>query len=134
MRVENWNIKLSDYIKSVQNEPFTWGKFDCCLFAANCVEVMTGKDFTENLRYRYNSKITACRVLLDKNYLNIFDMVIKKIGEPKNPLFANRGDVVYYKKDEKESLGICLGDKCVFVGENQLEYIPLQQVECAWSI
>ena len=36
MRVPNWDIKLAEYVNSLQDYPFVWGENDCLTFVNKC--------------------------------------------------------------------------------------------------
>ena len=56
MRKKDWSEKLVNYLLDNLDTPFEWGTFDCCLFAANAVREMTGKDFAAPFRDKYTTE------------------------------------------------------------------------------
>ena len=44
MRFEQWERRLGSRITLHARAPFEWGRFDCCLFPADCVWALTQKD------------------------------------------------------------------------------------------
>ena len=64
MRNKNWPEKLVTYLQENLDTPFKWGTFDCCLFAANAVHAMTGKDFAEPFRGKYTTEKGAAKALI----------------------------------------------------------------------
>jgi hypothetical protein len=41
-RLELWPSRLDAVIQAAATRPFAWGEHDCCTFAADCVEAVTG--------------------------------------------------------------------------------------------
>jgi len=61
MRKKDWSEKLVSYLLDNLDAPFEWGTFDCCLFAANAVREMTGKDFAAPFRDKYTTEKAQLR-------------------------------------------------------------------------
>ena len=63
-RIEGWEIRLDDFIKSRQNQKFQWGVHDCCLFACDAIREITGEDIAYYFRGKYKTKDEAYLMLL----------------------------------------------------------------------
>ena len=59
MRVEGWEKILHDTLETMKERPFVWGTFDCCLFAADIVQALTGVDYAAGYRGTYHSEAEA---------------------------------------------------------------------------
>lgn len=71
-RRDDWRARLSAFIADRRDDPFAWGSRDCCLFAADAVEAMTGADFA--VRFRgYSTKFGALRALRRAGFQRVFD-------------------------------------------------------------
>jgi hypothetical protein len=66
VRYSDWEERLAVYRDRVEEEPFVWGTHDCALFAAGCVNAMTGVDPAAAFRGTYDSRIGAAEALRDK--------------------------------------------------------------------
>lgn len=110
---ENWPRLMNEAIEGVRDRPFEWGKHDCCLFAASVVEAMTGNDPMAEFRGKYNDQESALKALKEIGSGNLYQTMRRKFGNPRRP---RRGDVVYYNQPIP-TLGICIGESCVFVGQ-----------------
>ncbi len=62
-RYRDWTTQLHHTIKAASERPFSWGEFDCCLFAADCCIAICGVDPAAEYRGRYTTEIGAKRVL-----------------------------------------------------------------------
>jgi hypothetical protein len=118
-RNENWQQALNKTVEAARERPFSWGKHDCCLFAADCVEAMTGADPMEFIRGQYADEEGARDVLKTLGGKTLYRTLQKIFGQALSPAMAHRGDVVYRRDATFPSIGICLGDISVFVGANQ---------------
>lgn len=128
MRVDLWESKLDEYLKTVG--PFEWGQNDCCLFAANAVEVITGVDPAKKYR-GYKTKLGAAKKLKD---LGIEGAWTKEFGEPINPKLLRRGDVVLFDNEGDLAVGICIGTHFFAVGEDGLLRFPMSKAIKGWKV
>ena len=62
MRFYDWQERLDAAMNRAKSQMFSYGEFDCALFAADCVQAITGADYAAELR-GYDSKVAAYRVL-----------------------------------------------------------------------
>src|SRR5258708_4686376 len=62
-RLEDWVVRLEAFIKERTAQPFKWGSQDCCLFAADAIEAITGVDLAADFRGKYSGAETAKAVL-----------------------------------------------------------------------
>src|ERR1700743_3011421 len=90
----------------LQPEPFAWGKQDCCLFAADGVQAITGVDIAEDFRGKYTDQASAFALIESiTGGTTVVDgaaFCATKFGmqEWKAPLCARRGDLVAVKNDD----------------------------------
>lgn len=128
MRVDLWESKLDEYLKTVG--PFEWGQNDCCLFAANAVEVITGVDPAKKYR-GYKTKLGAAKKLKD---LGIEGAWTKEFGEPINPKLLRRGDVVLFDNESDLAVGICIGAHFAAVGDEGVVLFPMTKAIKGWKV
>lgn len=129
MRLENWQSKLSSHLRTVG--AFEWGTNDCCMFAVNCVKVITGVDHGKEYR-GYKSALGASRRL--DRCGGVEGIATTELGAPKPLKQAKRGDVVLVKTGNDVALGVSVGDKIAVVGENGLMFLPFADGIKAWSV
>jgi len=132
-RVQDWPERLHEYVDLVNGERFAWGVFDCCLFAAGAVRVMTGFDGAASLRGRYASEAEAIALLHAEGGLEAY--VRQQLGVPRAPLCAQRGDVVLRRAEgEMDALGVCLGVMAAFAAPRGITLVPLGECSMSWSV
>lgn len=131
-RKENWPDILAEQIKAAETRPFSFGEHDCLMFAANVVLAMTGKDVAANLRGDYHDERSAIEAL--RFFGTLHDVAIACFGEPVDPKFAQRGDVVMLLRDGRESLAICEGARACAPGAQRLEWARMSEALCAWKV
>lgn len=134
-RLSDWPERLAKFIADTRQKPFVWGENDCCLFAMDCVEAITGHDLAEPYR-GYKSQIQALR-LLNKcgGVAGIADAVAAKYNIPEiPPLTAQRGDVCLFDIGRGDTLGIRAGEHIFAPGREGLIGFPSLQAVRAWRI
>lgn len=137
-RLNNWPEAFAAALDAVQNEPFEWGKNDCCLFACNIVKAITGTDLARPFR-GYKNRNEAFEVI--KSYGGIgklAESVAQEYGISEiNPLKARRGDVCLFDTGQGETLGICRGDLVLAPGKEGMVGHPISKIQStlrAWEI
>lgn len=131
-RFEDWTSRLDDFIDLRRATPFCWGSQDCCTFAADAVEAITGTDPLEELRGKWKTEKQADSYL--KKLGGIGRGVIGKLGKPVPSTFARRGDVVLVEVGEVKALGICLGSIVAAPAPDGLVFVQMVEAHMAWRI
>jgi hypothetical protein len=145
MKKPDWEKQFFELIKERKDQPLTWGENDCCLFACDAIERMTGIDPAEWFRGKYKTKIGAYKKLKQFSGGGILEAAVKitrELGFPEiNPLLAGRGDVVYCESIETASMGInhslgivAMSGAIAIPGKANLIYLPLRKATRAWKI
>jgi hypothetical protein len=111
--------------------PFAWGSNDCCLFAADCVQVITGRDLAADLRGSYGSALEAARVLAE---LGGIEAAGARAGPEIPPLAAGWGDVGLISLDDRQLLAVCVGLCWVAPAAGGLAARGLQEAVKAWRV
>ncbi|KGJ88689.1 DUF6950 family protein [Colwellia psychrerythraea] len=122
-------------IKDYKDKPFVWGENDCCLFAANTVLVLTGKDLAEEFRGKYHTKLGAARALKKHGFTSIEQLLTAKLGQSIAPLTATYGDVALIENHQGElAAGIVFRSSVYCVGPQGLIQLPLSNVIHVWRV
>ena len=91
-RCNNWPDLLAAYIERKRHEAFAWGSNDCCLFAADWVQIATGRDIAAQWRGQYATALSAHRAL---NRGGGIERLVDQAGGTKiATALARRGDLV----------------------------------------
>lgn len=135
VRAPDWEERLAVYLDRKREEPFKWGSNDCALFAADAIKAMTGVDPGEAFRGQYDSRTGSALALRDHGAGTLLKTVTTWLGQPKHPVFAQRGDIVM---KDRNTLGVCVGLHSWFVGEehgqNGLVAVPTADCTKAFSL
>ena len=121
MRLADWENNLNDYIASVRDRKFRYGRFDCVIFTFGAVKAITGEDKIGGLRWANRKEADA--ILAEKP----LDERLAEIFEECPPAFARRGDVAFYEG----ACGVVVGRYALFCGDNW-KAIPITQLERAF--
>lgn len=132
MRCKGWELVLIRFVESRHNTPFVWGQHDCCLFAADAVQAITGIDHAEPFRGKYSTAAGAARMLAQ--YHGIIGYCNSVLGSCLPVTMARRGDAVAIETQSGTALGICLGVHSVFAAPDGLSYHPTLNCCAAWRI
>lgn len=128
MRPEGWENMLASYIANSADLPFVWGESDCALWVCGWIKMLTGTDYAEPFRGRYDSEQGAKAALAELGFESLEDLASERLIE--TPIrFAQRGDIVL---SPTGALGICNGIKSHFLSREGL--IPIATFSClkAW--
>jgi hypothetical protein len=133
MRVEGWDVALGQFVSSRLDTPFEWGNHDCCLFAADAAQVVTGRDFAAEVRGTYTSERSAARKI--KEWGGLDKYVSSLLGDPIPSRTAKRGDVVMMHQDgQLPALGVCMGAKAAFAGPDGITWLPMADSMQCWEV
>lgn len=114
VRLPDWQTRLTEAIREAQRIPFDARSHNCVLFAARCVEAITGAPVPR--RWKGSLEPTV-------------DALLPRV----KPSMAARGDVVLADVPEP-SLGVCIGRKAAFVSPTGLIFEPMRKARIAWSV
>ena len=133
MRHQDWSKRFNMLIQVSHNKLFVWGTHDCCLFAADVVNELTGIDHAQFLRGRYRTHLGAARII--KKLGGVKVIVENALGDEIQPLLAQRGDIVLIKtKEFGDTLAVCAGEYCFAPGYNGLAKVSIQEAVAAWRV
>ena len=140
-RLPNWPGLLDRFINDNRQHPFAYGSFDCCLWVANCIEVMTEVDLAAGFRGRYESREEAVRIIEEitghKSVRKAVEHVTKAHEmEPVEVLYLQRGDMALVKRPRDYSLGIVAlnGREVIVSAAGGLEWIPISSACAGWRV
>jgi hypothetical protein len=141
VRCDNWEAALRARVEAARARPFAWGANDCALFAADCVEAMTGVDLAAAFRGKYASPSGARRALMRYGEGSLEATVTAILGEPVAATLARRGDVVLFRSfppdsppEGIEALAVCLGEVAASPGPKVMTYVPMGEWLKAWRV
>lgn len=136
-RFEDWPTRLVGVIDKAAGKPFVWGEHDCCLFACNCIEAMTGVDPAAPFRGKYRSRGEAVRALRD--YAGTLEDVALQIALEYNapPITASRafrGDLALVETERGDALAIHYGGALFTTAAEGLARLPILHARLHWAV
>lgn len=138
MRINNWPSALIAHIEANRETRFSWGVHDCLLWAASCVEAITGEDPAGELRGSYSDPLAAYRII--KAAGGFEQLVESRIAggasARTNVNLAMRGDIVTTTDSKgRMAAGVCDGAHGVFPGPLVLTFIRRNELNPkAWRV
>jgi hypothetical protein len=130
-RLHDWQTRFAEFARARRNEPFAWGSNDCCLFAADCVEAITGEDPAKDLR-GYTTALQAARIV--KAHGGMAQFVTARIGVEIPPLMANVGDLVLVVVNGHDTLTVCNGSNVIGPGPSGMMCCGMGLAKAAWRV
>lgn len=125
---------LTAYLKERADRPFEWGVNDCCIFAADWVRLVTGRDHAADLRGVYRTASGAKLVM--RAHGGPSRIATEALGIPLPTVAtAQRGDVVLFESGNGPALGICAGEKFAAVRPvGGVGYFSMRHAVTAWRV
>ncbi|OUC36813.1 hypothetical protein BJP35_2947 [Enterobacter sp. J49] len=115
MKHPDWHNRLIAVIRAAEKRPFLWGEHDCCLFAADCAEAMTGDNFANGWRGTYDSETGAKKALLRGG--GSLENVLAKYLDEVPVKMAQRGDIAVVENSGTRCAGVIYGGAVWVPGE-----------------
>jgi hypothetical protein len=132
---ETWPAGLRGYLEDTRTKRFSYGVWDCCLFAAGWIQIVTGVDPAAEFR-GYTSQKEAYKIV--DRFGSIQSMLSQALGgELVAAAQAVPGDIVLLRRPHMvtpEGLGICVGLYSVFTAARGLRMISTAETAGAWKI
>lgn len=128
-KLVDWESRLTHLVSEAHGKTFAWGKLDCCLWAAACVEAQTGVDHADGIRGTYSDAAGAARVIKRMGGLRGIGALA---GAPVLPLTARLGDIGLVRSSGKPVLAVCAGPVWLVVSSQGLLSVPLASATHCW--
>lgn len=134
MRVKGWEQRLWKVTNGLLGVAFEWGTNDCCLFAADCIEAVTGDNPGAEFRGTYSSAKEAQRVLAKLDCRDVGDLASRYLPEIKVSL-AQRGDIVMMPNTDGENyLAVVVSHTAVGPTARGMLHSPKKNATRAWRV
>ena len=134
-RLPDWPERLAELFAAMAGRAFCWGVHDCCTFAAEAVQVVTGADPLADLRGRWSSRAEAQALLGALGGLEV--AVTARLGPAMpNHRLAQRGDIAMVDTAAGPALAVCAGSHLLAPGLSGVARVDLfgGQVLAAWGV
>lgn len=128
-KLQGWEGKLIEYLRSVGSQGFRPGQLDCGLFFGGAALAMTGEDIAAPLRGKYRTIEAAYALLSEMGFADHIEYVASLYEELPSPLLAQRGDcAVVTDTDGNPALGVVQGENVYVM---TLQGLSLTKLETA---
>jgi hypothetical protein len=135
MRLDNWQVNLSDLIRKREFEPFDIVSFNCLMWASEAVAAVTGVDPYLPFVDTFKTAAGAAKQLRLKGKSETSaDYMAGILGEKLHLAFVKKGDIVAIESSLVDMpadallfgapLGVCYGANSYFVGSAGLVAVP----------
>lgn len=131
-RLPDWQARYAALCAVRAAIPFEWGQHDCCLWAADAVQAMTGFDFAAAHRGTYADAAGAARLLHSLGGLR--GLACAALGHAIDPRLAAVGDVVLLQHGGRELLAVCNGADAMAPGSMGLQVVGMDAALAAWRV
>ena len=131
MKHPDWHNRLIAVIRAAEKRPFLWGEHDCCLFAADCAEAMTGDNFADGWRGTYDSVTGAKKALLRGG--GSLEKVLTKYLDEVPVKMAQRGDIAVVENAGTRCAGVIYGGVVWVPGETGLVCLRIKPLS-TWRV
>lgn len=131
--------RLTEYILSIREKPFIWGEHDCFIFSNNAFKAYHGFGYADDWIGRYmRDRLNPLRrreLMFEFGFKSIdaaLDNRLKRL--PQN---TQVGSLVTCKKYHRwitgVALGVSLGSRCIFLGNDGIFKINVEDTDKAWG-
>lgn len=131
MKHPDWHNRLIAVIRAAEKRPFLLGEHDCCLFAADCAEAMTGDNFADGWRGTYDSETGAKKALLRGG--GSLEKVLAKYLDEVPVKMAQRGDIAVVENAGTRCAGVIYGGAVWVPGETGLVCLRIKPLS-TWRV
>jgi hypothetical protein len=126
-----WRWRFEALVRQRMHTPFAWGVQDCCLFAADAVATITGRDPAAAWRGTYSTALQAARLVAELGGLRAIGTMA---GPGIPPLSARVGDIGLVQSHGQALLGVCTGPCWLVPAGAGLAAHDLSAAHAAWSV
>jgi len=137
MRYSDWPTRLQAELDAAETRRFEYGYHDCCVFAARCIQAMTGVNLAFRWQGCYHALEDVDHVLKDcGGLIGLVEMIAAEVGmEEVPPAFAQRGDLALIVTESGPALAICVGAELIAArAPAGLASVPAGAAQRAWRI
>lgn len=134
MRFPDWKPRLTAYLASIARAPFAPGAHDCALFAAGCIEAMTGQDLARDLRGTYKTTKQGLKALRAAGFDGIEAYAAAHFPEIHRSEMIP-GDLAIVSGEGVDwALGILQGEAVYVLTPGGLGFLPLTAIRHLYAV
>lgn len=131
-RLRDWQSRLAALVRQRRHMPLQWGVHDCCLWAADAVQAVTGVDIAADVRGTYSTAEQAQAVL--QAHGGLVELAIARLGPVvRTTDLVQAGDVGLCRVADEPVAVVCGGGNVWLApGAAGLLVVPGAEVRRAW--
>ena len=131
-RTHDWQIRFEAFIAARRAQPFAWGLNDCAIFAADCVQAITGSDPAPAGLRLHKTEKQALRAL--QRHGGLSGIATAALGQPAPVSQAKTGDVVLVKVGKRDALAVVNGGTALGPTASGLVSVGLDTATLCWRV
>lgn len=129
-RRPDWQLRLAALVERRQAQPFAWGASDCCTWASDVVEAVTGHDPAADVRGTYSGWLGA--LVQAKERGGLPHVCAQRLGARVRPALAQPGDIGLAREGSMPMLVAHTGGCWMGQGPDGLVPVRPDAVVVAW--
>jgi hypothetical protein len=129
---------VTDLLAPYRDAEFRWGEMDCCLFVANVLRDLCGRDYAEQWRGKYSTELGARRLVVKHGGLeglasSVFGPMcpVDECGEG-SPVLLNKKLIA--QDSVGGALGIIHGGRVIYLTQRGLADAPMSYAMGGWRV
>lgn len=136
LRRQDWPERLAELVEARREAEFTWGSFDCAMWAADAVVAVAGEDPLAHVRGTYSTEAEADAILAAAGGFEAFMVeAFRAFGAPECPTcLLQRGDVGLVRYGNQLSAAVSLGHCAAVPGLHGLSFLAPRMFVRGWAI
>lgn len=136
MRLANWESSVITYLNECRTTPFAWGAHDCCIFANNVVQRVSGCSLYDKFAGHYTTERGALIALKRYGEGDLVGTITELLGTPIPRLQLRRGDIALVSNDGLLGLAIAVvwAGFLVQPGTHGLVQMPTEYASRGWRV
>ena len=136
-RLYDWQLRFESFMAARFADKFVWGTNDCCIFAADCVQALTGQDPAPPELRLHRSQAQAADVL--SAWGGVQRIARAVLGPPVPAAQASVGDIVLVSMPDptgtpQKALAVCNGTVAMAPSSLGLVPVAMAGAICAWKV
>lgn len=136
-RLYDWQLRYEAYMFERYATPFGWGTNDCCTFAADCVQALTGVDVAPPELRLHRTQAQAATALA--KFGGVQRIARAALGDPLPANAASVGDVLLVRMPDpsgtpQKALAICNGSTAMAPSSAGLVPVSMRDAICCWRV
>jgi len=131
MRLPDWPERLAGVFAARMAEPFSRGGNDCCMFAAACIEAVTGVN--PAARFKAYSTTAEAEAIIARSG-GLYALVSSVLGQPIPKAMAWRGDVALIEIGGVEFVAVIDGEKWLCPGPDGMRRGLVKDARAVWRV